>query len=116
MYTRPTSGPTRPPARLQPNPGGAPPHRPFCAKSVKSAAAASARRAWLPERLVAAEVRAAREDEEQVGEPVEVDERERVHVDLLRREQRVALRAPAHRPRDVEPRRRLRPARQDEAA
>ena len=61
-------------------------------------------------------VRRAGEDEEQVGEPVQVAEHERVQIDLLRPEQDVALGAAADRPRDVEPRGRLGAARQDEAA
>ena len=57
-------------------------------------------------------VRGPREDEEQVGEPVQVDERERVH----RRDAGARrLGTPADRARDVQPRRGLAPAGQDEA-
>ena len=71
-----------------------------------------------PERLVdtGAGVRRPREDEEQVGEPVQVREHERVELDLLGGEQRLALGAAAERAGDVQPRRRLGPAGQDEAA
>ena len=69
--------------------------------------------ARAPERLVAAGVcvRGAREDEEQVGDAVEVDTRERVDVRLERGE----LRTAGDRACDVQARRRIRAARQDEA-
>src|SRR5205823_4752404 len=69
----------------------------------------------LPERLwgVRLRVRGARQDEEQVGEPVQVDERERAQAVGDRK--RGNLRAPADRAGDVQARRRFRPARQDEA-
>ena len=74
------------------------------------------RAAGLPERLLGAGVARAGADEEQVGEPVQVDESERVEVDLLGRGERVPLGAAADGARDVQPRRELGPAGQDEAA
>src|SRR5439155_8950633 len=93
------------------------PRKPATNAPAKAAARSitSARGARLPERLVAARVRRAREDEEEIGEPVQVDERERAQVDVLRRRQRLALDTAADRARDVQARRRLRPAGQDEA-
>src|SRR5207249_8096885 len=70
--------------------------------------------AGFPERLLAAEVRAPREDEEQVGETVQVDERERVHAERLRA-QRGDLGAAADRARDVQAPGELAPAREHEA-
>ena len=60
-------------------------------------------------------VRQSGEDEEQVGEPVQVDEHLRVQLQLLGAQQDVALRPATDRPRDVKPRSGLRPAGQDEA-
>ena len=60
-------------------------------------------------------VRGAGGDEEEVGEPVEVGEHERVDPVLLVRDERVALGSAARRARDVQARGCLRAARQDEA-
>ena len=57
----------------------------------------------------------AGEDEEQVGEPVQVHERELVDLHLLGRLERLPLGAAADRARDVQPRSGLGAARQDEA-
>ena len=80
------------------------------ARAVKSARALAAR---APKRLVPARehVRGAREDEEQVGDAVQIDPRQRVDV----RFERGDLCAPRGSPRDMQPGRRFRPARQDEA-
>src|SRR5690349_4800757 len=81
---------------------------------MSSIASNSPLAAGPPERLVAAGelVRPPREDEQQVGDAVEVDARQRVHVRLERRE----LAPPRDRARDVQLRRRRRAARQHEAA
>ena len=60
-------------------------------------------------------VRGAGEDEEKVGESVEVDDDQRAKLVARGSAQRLPLGAPADRARDVEPRRRLRPAREHEA-
>src|SRR5207244_8637162 len=68
--------------------------------------------ARLPERLVPARVGGSGEDEEQVGETVQVDEGERVYLsDPERRD----LGPAAHGPGDVQLSRRLAPAGKDEA-
>ncbi len=74
-------------------------------------------RAGLPERLVAVRerVRRARQDEEEVGEPVQVDGDERAEPVVLRRQDRLTLGAAADRPGDVERRRGRRATREDEA-
>ena len=70
-----------------------------------------------PEWFVSARlgVRCAGGDEEEVGEPVEVGEHERVDPVLLVRDERVALGSAARRARDVQARGCLCAARQDEA-
>ena len=73
------------------------------------------RAARQPERLLAAQVGAAREDEEQVGEPVQIDRGERVDRPAPGRIDDLELGAAADGPRDVQPCSRLVPAREDEA-
>src|SRR5215218_9756041 len=73
------------------------------------------RGARLPERLAAFGVRGAREDEEQVGEAVQVDERSRVEVPLARHGQHLALDAAADGARDLQARGGLGASGQDEA-
>src|SRR5262245_42181086 len=51
-------------------------------------------------------IRRARQDEQEVGEAVQGPERERVDAMRLSSNECVALRSPAHRASDVEPRRR----------
>src|SRR5207237_6611669 len=70
----------------------------------------------LPEELLLAAMAAdpTREDEEQVGEPVQVGERPLADVLLPHETERVALRAPADRARDVEERAHRTAAGQDE--
>ena len=80
-------------------------------RSSPSRNSTGARLAGLPEDLLAARVRGAREDEQQVGEPVQVDEDERVQLDLFAGRERVALGAAADGAGDVETRRRLGAAR-----
>ena len=64
---------------------------------------------------VATGVRRAGEDEQEVAEPVQIRDRERVHGPGPRRLEHVALGAAADRTRDVQARRAFRSARQDEA-
>src|SRR5262249_21980232 len=70
----------------------------------------------LPEELLLAAMAAdpAREDEEQVGEPIQVGERPLADVLLPHEAERVALGAPADRTRDVEERAHRPAARKDE--
>src|SRR6266508_5240839 len=70
-----------------------------------------------PERLVAPgpPVREPRRDEEEVGEPVQVGEDRRIHLDLGGEEDRAPLRAPADGAREMERGGGSRPAGQDEA-
>lgn len=70
-----------------------------------------------PERLLEAgcRVRGASEDEEKIGKPVQVDERDRIHGMSTGRGERLALRATADRTGDVKSRRNLAPAGEDEA-
>src|SRR4051794_31336324 len=75
----------------------------------------SARRAGPPEGLAPLRVRGAREDEEQVGEPVQVDERHRVQVAVARDGDYLALDAPADGARDVQARGGLGSPREHEA-
>src|SRR5205823_3908297 len=72
------------------------------AVSDRTGCAVLARRARLPERLRTAGIRGPSEDEEQVGEAVQVGERKRVH---RRDEQRFDLGSAADRPGEGEPRR-----------
>ena len=84
------------------------------ARSAELTARPPIRRA--PEHVGAAVVvREPRDDEEQVGEPVQVGERRRVHRLGLGQRDGVALGPPARRPGDVERGRRRRPAGEDEA-
>jgi CheY-like chemotaxis protein len=71
--------------------------------------------ARLPERFVAAGVRGPREDEEEIGESVQVDEHQRVQLHLTGSLEDVALGPPADGSRDVQRRGQPTPARQDEA-
>src|SRR5262245_17433573 len=71
----------------------------------------------LPERLWhgPAQVRRSREDEEEVGEPVQVDRHQGIQLDLLGSVEHGALRPPADGPRDVDARRGLGSAGKHEA-
>jgi Bacterial Ig-like domain (group 1) len=72
--------------------------------------------ARLPERFRAARVRRARENEQQVTEPVQIDERERVHGPLVVRGQNLTLGPAALGARDVQAAGSFRTAGKDEAA
>src|SRR5215210_2853780 len=71
--------------------------------------------ARAPEGLLAARVGRAGEDEEQVREPVQIDQGERVDGSFARGPERDTLGAPADRARDVQARRYLAAAGKDEA-
>ena len=88
---------------------------PQIVSSVVSSLLSRVYAARLPERLVA-RVRRAGEDEEQVGEPVQVDERERVQRALAGGVEHLALGAAARRSRDMQPRGGLAAAGKNEAA
>ena len=64
-----------------------------------------------PERLLAAVggIGRASEDEQEVGEAVQVHGRQRIHLRCPRRDERLAFGSPAHGPRHVQPRCRLAP-------
>src|SRR5438309_5544602 len=75
----------------------------------------SSRATGLPERLLATGVCGAREDEEQVGEPVQIDSGKRVDTNLLGGVQNGELGAPADRASDVQAGSRIAATGDDEA-